>query len=325
MSASYDVRLVCLCLASFFLVNAAVGAVVHLLSSFAIRRAEQVPARLAERLLLALRLFPAAVALFFLSALCVPSYISFEPDFTRERMGFLCVLAAFLGAAVWISSIARSVKAIVQTRRQAGACNRDGAKLKFADRVPPVSIVEIEAPLLAVAGVFHPRVVVSRGILRKLSPDQLSVALSHEIAHVRSLDNLKRFALLIAPDVLPFSRSFAKLDESWKNFAEWAADRDATGGNALASVSLAEALLMVTRMGAARQVSPLLTPFAPADQGLAPRLDRLLSPRSESTASHRALVGVFSVAIAAACLLALFASRPETLLFVHQLLERLVG
>src|SRR5580658_1599318 len=107
MILPYATRLVCLCLASFFLVHAALALMARLLAPSALRFAERRPARSAARLLLALRLFPAAAALAAVAGLCVPSYLWFEKKHGVEFVGFVCLAAAALGAAVWMASWAQ--------------------------------------------------------------------------------------------------------------------------------------------------------------------------------------------------------------------------
>ena len=91
--------------------------------------------------------------------------------------------------------------------------------------------IESDAPVLMLAGVFHPRLVVSRGVRRALTADQLAVAVRHEEAHGASHDNLKRLLLLLAPDAVPFVRWLGVLDRAWSRLAEWAADDRAVDGS----------------------------------------------------------------------------------------------
>jgi Zn-dependent protease with chaperone function len=176
------------------------------------------------------------------------------------------------------------------------------------------------------AGVIRRRIVITRGVQRALSAEQLEAALGHERAHGASRDNLKRLLLLLAPEILPFSRRFAALDAAWSRFSEWAADDDAIGLDANRSIPLAEALVQFARMGAAPRLSPLLTSLVPAGHDLAARVERLL--RVEQAGARRArrgfsplytTVGLLITAVFAAVML-----RPSALYSVHSLLERLV-
>jgi Zn-dependent protease with chaperone function len=106
------------------------------------------------------------------------------------------------------------------------------------------------APLLALAGIVRPRLVISRGVLRALSAEELAAALRHERAHWTARDNLKRLCILLTPGILPFAGSSRTLERGWRKFAEWAADDRAVAGSARRSCALAAALVRVARMTA---------------------------------------------------------------------------
>jgi Zn-dependent protease with chaperone function len=319
MTFPYLLRLMCLCLASFFLAHLALCLLVRAVAPLAIRLGESLRPRHAARLLLALRLFPVAMAAFVVLALCVPSYLWLEPEASAERVGLACLVAALLGVGVWGMSLARVLRAAVSSLRYTRRCRREGHETRLAAAPFPVLVMEGEAPLMALAGVIRPRVV------RALSPEQLQTALGHEWAHRTSRDNLKRLLLLLAPGVLPFSEGFAALDRSWKRFTEWAADDRAIEGDPRRSLSLASALVRVARMGAAARLSPLVTSLVAGDHDLSARVDRLLGsmpPREEPLGRMRVLLGGASLLMAVS--LAALLLRPATLYSVHRLLEHLV-
>lgn len=321
----YLFRLLCLCSACFFLVHTALALVAWRVSPAALRLAAQIRPRPATRLLLALRLFPAALALVVVFGLCVPSYLWLEPDATGERVGFACFAAALLGATVWGISIARALRAIAGSLRYARHCQHVGSKTRLSEDSSPAFVIEEDFALLALAGVLRPRLVISRGVLRALSAEQFDTALRHERAHRFSRDNLKRLLLLLAPEVLPFSRGFAVLERGWSRFSEWAADDRAVEGDARRSLSLASALVRVARMSAAPRLSPVLMSLLAADRDLSVRVERLLRgqpPQEKPMGRVYALVGSASLLLAG--FLAAGLARAETLYSVHRLLERLV-
>ena len=55
-------------------------------------------------------------------------------------------------------------------------------------------------PGVSLAGVWRPRILVGSEARAALTPSELDLAISHEIAHRRSRDNLKRFLMYCAPD-----------------------------------------------------------------------------------------------------------------------------
>jgi Zn-dependent protease with chaperone function len=178
-------------------------------------------------------------------------------------------------------------------------------------------LVDHPSGVLALAGIFRPRIYVSRQLCEALTPEQFDAAVAHEAAHHASRDNLKRLWLLLAPGLLPFLRGFDALERAWTRHAEWAADDAAAAGDARRSLALAAALVRVARMETAPS---LISPF---DGGvdLSARVERLLRVEPPSTVSPRT-PAFAAIAIAAAVLFLL--SQPVTFTTVHKLLEHLI-
>jgi hypothetical protein len=325
MIVPYALRLLCLCLASFFLINALLGFAALIISRAAVRIAETMRPRNAARFLFTLRLLPAALGAGIVLGLCVPSYLWLEPEATSERVGWTCLVLAFLGAMGWLLSIARSAHAIAASAQ----CNRKwltaGRDVLLLAESSQGVVIDEETPLLALAGVFRTRLIISDAVLRALSPDQLFVALHHEKAHRDSRDNLKRLLRLLAPDFVPFFPSCTLLDRAWGKLSEWAADDAAVQGDPRQALSLAEALLRVAQMGAGPQLSSLHTSLVAADQDLSGRVDRLLRMEPTGTVlplQTRSLAVRAGLGMAACTVV--FAAWPAILSSVHGLLELFV-
>lgn len=324
MSAAYWLRLLWLCLASFFLVNAFVGLAARLASRTAVGVAEKLRPRTAARLLLTLRFLGPALGMIVVVGLCLPSYLRFEPRAESERIGLLCLALGVCGAVGWSSSLVRAGRAIVSSL-YLGRLWRRARRAELLPGGKSIAVVaEKDAPLLALAGVFRPRLVVSRGVLRALSNEQLAVALQHESAHHTSHDNLKRLLLLLAPDVFPFVRIFALLEQEWAKFSEWAADDEAACSEPERAVLLAGALVRVAQMGTGPRLSYLHTSLLGGPQDLSARVDRLLhrKPLPEAALSRwaRAMVSGLCLAVCAGALV----MGPATLSSVHRILEFLL-
>jgi Zn-dependent protease with chaperone function len=326
MILPYSLRLVCLCLASFFLLHAVLGSATWLAVPAAIRLAERMRARRAARFLFLLRVLSALLAAIVVLGLGVPSYMWLEPRAVDESVGLACCAAALLGAAIWCISIARVLHAGIRSSRFAWQCKRIGREVSREGARVATSVLDVDMPVIALAGVFHPRVLVSRSVLSALSPEQLDAALRHENAHRVSRDNLKRFVMLLARGIFPLTRSLAALDRAWARFSEWAADDEATRGDTQLSILLAAALVRVARLGAVPQPSFSLTPLIAGDRDLAIRVDRLLHRESLAPAPPwrgSALLG--GLAVVACAVLAAAMQWPTILRAAHVLLERLVG
>jgi Zn-dependent protease with chaperone function len=323
MMAPYLLRLLCLCLAVFFVLHCAVGLVVSLGGSAAVRAARRMRPRLAGRFLLALRLLPAALALFVVAGLCVPSYLWLEPEISAEEVGPGCLAAAILAAALWTISTARGVRAAARSARHARGCERLGRRSSLSGSRLPVWILDAPAPLLALVGVFRSRVVISSSVRSALSAGQLAAALRHEEAHQVSRDNLKRLLLLLAPGLLPGFHGFDVIERGWTRFTEWAADDDAVAGDARLSLSLAAALVRIARMGGTPAPSPLSASFLGDSREISARVDRLLSPTPAAPIRSRnpGLI-VAALALAAGCAACML--HPATLESAHRIIEQVI-
>jgi Zn-dependent protease with chaperone function len=308
MILPYLPRLLCISLATYFLVHLALGMIVSLIVGPAVRLGERVRPSTAARWLLVLRLLPAAGAAFIVIAACLPSYLSLEPDAPTERVGFGCLAAAALGIAMWGISLARGLRAAVASRRFVRGCGR--------------VIVDGPAPLLAIAGIARPRLVISRAVLRALPPEELAVALGHERAHWTARDNLKRLCILLTPGILPFAGDSRTLERGWRKFTEWAADDRAVAGSARRSCALAAALVRVARMAADARQLPLAPCLLGDPDHLTARVDRLLHPTPPSRrAGTRPILALGAILLTA---LALTILQPAALYSVHLALEHLV-
>jgi hypothetical protein len=295
----------CLCLASFFLLHLAFAATVAAMAGRALRLAEGMAADRAARMLLALRLLPPVAAAILVVGVCAPSYLWLEPEATAEHVGWSCLVAALLGGWVCSAGTVRAARAGVRSSRYLRHCR---------------NVMESDAPVMLLAGVFRPRLLVSRGVREALSPDQLAAAMRHERAHRASHDNLKRLLLAAAPGAAPFTHGLRRLERGWARMAEWAADDRAAAGNAHRSLALAGALVKVARMGGAPQAVPLATALMADATDLAARVERLLNPRAPERlgrARH------WPAAIAGAALAAA-AFQPGTLYAAHRVLEELM-
>src|SRR5437016_6931179 len=116
MTGPYLFRFACLCLACFFLIHLALSAGAMLCAPWLIRTAERLRPHAAARLMLALRLFAPAGAVFAVIGFCAPSYLWLEPKGVAENLGFLCMTAALLALMIWVLSVARALIAIHGSR-----------------------------------------------------------------------------------------------------------------------------------------------------------------------------------------------------------------
>lgn len=308
MTLAYIPRLVSLALACFFLVHVLTALAVASCSHRAIRAADRLYPRAAARLVLALRLAPCGLALFAAVGLCTPSYLWYEPERVDEHVGFVCLALAFAGLTLLGIATARALRAVavslifLRNCRQSGYMRDDLAAL----------VIRSSQPLLTLAGILRPRVIMSQVIVDALTAEELTVVLSHERAHRGSRDNLKRLCLSFAP-------GFKSLDRAWVRFAEFAADDEAVAGDEKNSLALASALVRVARFGQNPSTPKYAISFLGNAGDLPQRVDRLLAPRPAARPGH----GSGAALIVVACLAAM-SFNPATLRLVQAALEGLI-
>ena len=325
MNLPYTVRLLCLCGAAFFLIHMALALAARLSAATAVRVAEHMKPRAAARFLFVLRLLPLALALVAVLAFCIPSYLWLEPEATGEKVGVLCLLMAGLGIALWAPALKRVIGAVRGTNRYLSQCERHGRRINVPGEDSPALLLADKSPVLAVAGVFRPRLLISGRIMRELSPEQRETALRHEHAHLTSGDNFKRLLILLAPDAIPFVGTFHGLERAWSKFTEWAADDEATAGDPERALTLASALVCVAKMGSRPRANVLSCSLVGGTQELSQRVDRLLRPQPKPEKPVKEVVRLLSGAaglVASAVAVAIL--WPSSLSLVHQALEHLV-
>lgn len=323
MIASYSVRLICLCFAVFFLVYVSAGAAIAAMASAWIRQATRMRPARAARFLLVLRLFPLFAALFAVFGLCIPNYLRLEPMARAEQMGPACLVAALAGGIILIIALARTLRAGSTSFGLLRRCRRLGRQLASPEKSLPVWVIDGEAPLIGLAGIFRPRVVLSQGVLQNLPSEQLDAALCHERAHWSSRDNLKRLMLLFAPDPFPFLHSLAAVEHAWAKFTEWAADDRAVDGDPARSLSLASALVCVARMKRPARLAPPLVSLVSHGEVLSIRVDRLLCP-APPAARRRHDIDMLPGTLLGLSLMFALILEPAAFFWLHAILEQFV-
>jgi beta-lactamase regulating signal transducer with metallopeptidase domain len=263
----------------------------------------------AARFLLMLRLLPTGLSALVVAILCVPGYLLFEPRAASEEVSIACAAAALFGAAILASAVYNAIAALLVSRQYLRRCAGIESTL-HGEKVH----VSPHSAGLALAGIVHPRLLISEQAAAQLSTEELAVALRHERAHRDSRDNLKRLLILLAPAIFPALRT---LEQAWAKYAEWTADDRATAGDPEHSLALASALVRVARLQSGLPMPRLVTSLVEADEDLSLRVDRLLHPASAAPRNFRAEL----VALSGLALIVIVAMNPAALRVVHQLLE----
>lgn len=326
----YSTRLIALALAGGLLMYVAASLLAAVIAGPLLRRIEMAGAGLAnpERArawLMGLRLLPLWLSVMVVGGTLVPSFVWLETPGVRERVDWLFVAFAALGAAVTLRGFSTAARALWRSAAFAHRTRRAATPLPGESAV---WVVPGHAPLLALAGVFCPRLLISQAVLDRLSPKQLRAALRHERAHQNAHDNLKRLLLLAAPALVARGAQ-RRMEAMWGRLTEWCADdravaaADASDPNPTdRSLNLAAALVEVASLSA---YGPLacglaVSPLAGNDRDLATRVERLLSgrlPPAMHRQTHWATLG--GLLLLAWCML-----QPTTLTAAHVVCEHLL-
>ncbi|MFN7975223.1 MAG: M56 family metallopeptidase [Acidobacteriota bacterium] len=260
-----------------------------------------------------LRALPSAAGAAVALGLVLPSYLAFEPAGLAEPIGLPLAVAATAAALLVVASAARAARVARATHATVRAWMDGSAPCDIPGGLPiPASTIAHTFPLVAVAGLVRPRLLIARQVVETLSAAELRAVAEHEMAHLESRDNLRTLLRYAYPDVLSWlpegKRMMADVDQETEIRAD---ARAAEGGMA---VDLAAALIKVARLAPPGR---LAVPLAALHDGgsISERVERLLSDRPG--APPRRSVGV--AVLLAVIPLALFAA--PILFAVHQAAE----
>jgi Zn-dependent protease with chaperone function len=166
-------------------------------------------------------------------------------------------------------------------------------------------------------GVRKARVLVSESTVALLSHDELHIALKHELAHMRSRDNLKKLIFRFCP--FP---GMAKLESAWSQAAELAAD-DAAVSNLDDAIDLAAALVKLSRLVPVEAAPVCTVGFVTGS--ISARVARLLAWDEAGKAQQtRIRPWWYAVPPVLAALACVFATYGPALALTHEVTEWLV-
>jgi Zn-dependent protease with chaperone function len=132
------------------------------------------------------------------------------------------------------------------------------------------------SPPLLLCGIGTPKVLVSETAVALLSPEELTVAIRHEVGHLRFQDNLKKSIL----HGTPFP-GMGPLERAWQEAAELAADESAVSSSDDA-LNLASALLKLCRLAPIQTPPALTTGLVELTALVHVRVQRLLTWNDET-------------------------------------------
>ena len=234
------------------------------------QRAESSAAVRARRLVM-LRAFPVATAVLLAGGLIMPAFVIFEPVRAFEAVGPALIALAALGLVLLASGAGHAIISAVATWRIERRWLRSARALDFD---PPAGVpayaVDSFTPVIALVGVFAPKLIAARTVIDACNHHELANIVAHERGHLNARDNLKRWLMACAPDLLRWTPVHHAITLAWDDAAEDAADDAATAGQEVARVDLAALLVKVARLSTGPGLTAAtVSPFIERD-----RLDR---------------------------------------------------
>jgi Zn-dependent protease with chaperone function len=261
------------------------------------------------RLLFGLRIFPLLCSAFVTVAFALPAFYRLEGGMD-EDMGTLLFgvgTALLLGGGLVrvLAAQSRASRLVAAWMRESGVLNTGAARTTLQ--------VKRGGPPLLLYGISTPKVLVSENAVALLSPDELRVAVEHELGHLRSRDNLKKLIMHGAP--FP---GMGSLERAWQEAAEFAAD-EAAVSNSADAVDLASALIKLCHLVPVQESPAFTTGLVDMAALVNARVRRLLNWK-QGRSKERQSRWCFWFAIAAA-LPYTVAHYGQALVVTHRLTE----
>jgi Zn-dependent protease with chaperone function len=178
--------------------------------------------------------------------------------------------------------------------------------------------------MMALVGVLRPRLIVTRGLMQALTPEEIAAGAAHEAAHGRARDNLARLAMRAAPDFLQWTRTARRLEQRWAAAAEYRADAASIACGSGARLALASALVKAARlMPAAAAVSEPISTLVCGGE-IAGRVERLIAGSEAATAANGRTLRLRWLVLATVVVAAVVLAYVPLLATIHGLTEILV-
>ena len=244
----YEFLGVTLVLAMLLVVNAAATATAAGLWRLFRRPLLRCSARTRAELLFALRMGPPVIAIIWIAAFMIPSYLVYEPhttnEFVSKKLGALAAISAIgITYAIW-----RGLRSWLATRSLLKKWLGDATQIKLEGLGVPAFRLAHSFPIIAVVGTLRPRLFIADHVLDSLSKDELAAALAHEHGHMTAQDNLKRSMLRASRAALLIIPCGRSLDRAWGEASEAAADEYAAQKSSSVALNLASALVRIARL-----------------------------------------------------------------------------
>jgi len=317
-------------LASLLIINLTVAVIVSLTWRAMSGLAEGASLGTRARLIFGLRVLPISVAAVAVFAFIVPGYLVHERTNSGEIVSNELALLGIVSAISILIAIGRVLRNGLATRRLMREWLRNSTEMEIAGISVPIYRFNHDFPVLAVVGIWRPRIFVAEKVLTSLGESEFRAAIAHEYGHLTGRDNLRTTVLTFCRDLLfvPIARD---LDKAWAENAEALADEFAATTSGRVALDLASALVKITRI---MPVSP--KPLLPAgayivshqEGAVAERVRRLLemteTGRSSASRGRFWPFSAYAWPTLLIAILALHIADQSLLLVTHRGMEHFV-
>lgn len=286
----YFLLAICLVLSLLLVLNLTGSAAVSLVWRVISHRITHIAPRYRGQLIFGLRAAPLVLSAILVFAFMLPAYLLFEPRNTSEIVSIELGLIAFVSFVGLSIALYRVFRSWLATARLTSNWLANAKKISVDGVDIPAYRIQHPFPVIAVVGVFRPRLFIAEQIFELLSDAEFNAAIAHECGHLTSYDNFKRGFLRFCADtvILPIGKG---LDRAWSDSTESAADDHATrSGGAAAALDLASTLIKIARVAprAATPVVPIGSLLVDADDlKVSHRVKRLIDTTSINAADGR--------------------------------------
>jgi hypothetical protein len=304
----------------FLALNVALSCIVALVARATMARLSEADPSQRARILLIMRLLPAAASTLFVAGVFLPSFLRLEPRNFDEAFGITTTTLAAASCVLVAAAVWRGASALADAARRTRVWLRDARPIHLEKSPVPAFCLDAPVPAMTLVGVLRPKLLVTKRLLDLLSGEEMAAAIVHESGHHGSRDNMKRLLMRATPDALSVFAICHRLEHEWALAAEHAADAHAAGDQ-IRGLALASALLKVARLAPVESAPALVSPLV-GGEAIASRVSKLVQPLPRARRSLIARVTGPTAAIAA---LGTVAANYGTLLqAVHNISEVVV-
>jgi beta-lactamase regulating signal transducer with metallopeptidase domain len=324
----YLLLLVAITLGAAFIVHGALSLIAVMIWQISHKHIARISPRNATQILFWLRLVPFIATVIAALIFIIPAFLEYEPHSTQERISVSIAFFAAVSLLIVFGGLRRSISAILQSNRVMHEWLKDSEEEPGQLEGVSVHRCRHDSPVFAVLGLWRTRIFVSDQVFETLSSEELNAALRHEAVHARSKDTFKKLALHFSPKVFPSWDLLAPIRENWAKACELSADEEAAAHDAQRTLSLASALVKVSRLSCPTEIPTIGAALMnDTESFLGYRVQRLLQI-SENVSGPVVTTGqnlfLNWTLCAAALLLLAVAAYPQALSLTHELLEMFV-